>query len=247
VVWKEVAIALLVPPTSLLFLALFGLLIAGRYRRTGFLLAWLGVIGLLVLGIPVTSATLLKALEENLPLTPPADQPPQAIVILGGDVSRTGDESRPLLRLGPLSLERVLAGAQLARRTHLPILVTGGKLRPSDQPIAGLMADSLEHDFLVPAKWVEPASLDTWENAHFSAPILREQGIRSVYVVTDAWHMRRAIESFRGTGITVTAAPTYIDRIPASVTSDFVPNVGAWRTSYFALHEWIGWVWYLLR
>lgn len=245
-VWKEVAIAVLVPPTSLLFLALFGLLIGWRYRRTGLLLAWLGVFGLLLLGIPAVSATLLESLEHDLPLTPPAGQPPQAIVILGGDVLRSGRQS-PIQHLGPLSLERVLAGAQLARRTGLPILVTGGKLRPSDQPVAVLMADSLEHDLLVPAKWVERVSRDTWENAHLSASILRDQGIRSVYVVTEAWHMRRAIEAFRGTGIAVTAAPTYVDRIPTFAASDFMPSVGAWRASYFALHEWIGWAWYVLR
>ena len=127
------------------------------------------------------------------------------------------------------------------------ILVTGGKLQPSDPPIAALMADSLEHDFLVPVQWTERVSRDTWENAHLSAPILREHGIQSVYVVTDAWHMLRAIVAFRGTGITVTAAPTYFDRMPTMFFSDFIPSVLGWRAAYFAMHEWIGWVWYQLR
>jgi uncharacterized SAM-binding protein YcdF (DUF218 family) len=244
--FKELAIALLVPPTSLLFLALAGLLIGLRYRRIGHLLTWLGVIGLLFLAMPAVSSTLLVALEADLPLVAPPDQPPQAIVILGGDILRGGGRL-PILHLGPLSLERVLAGAVLQRRTGLPILVTGGKLHPSDPPIAALMADSLEHDFLVPVKWIEGASSDTWENAHLSAPILEAQGIRSVYVVTEAWHMRRAIVAFRGTGITVTAAPTHFDRMPMLNATDFVPGVGAWRASYFAMHEWIGWLWYSLR
>lgn len=244
--FKDAAIALLVPPTSLLFLALLGLLVAWRYRRTGLLLTWIGVLGLLVLSTPAVSGMLLAALEQDLPLSPPDGQPPQAIVILGGDILRGGSRT-PILRPGPLSLERVFAGAELARRTGLPILVTGGQLHRSDPPIGALMADSLDHDFQVPVKWVERASADTWQNAHLSAPILLADGIRSVYVVTEAWHMRRAIVAFRGTGITVTAAPTHFDRMPTPTVGDFVPSVAAWRASFFALHEWIGLVWYSLR
>jgi uncharacterized SAM-binding protein YcdF (DUF218 family) len=246
VLLKEFLIALLVPPISLLFLTLFGLVIGWRHRNAGQIMALCGTLGLALMAIPLVSGALLVGLEQDLPLTPPAEQPPQAIVILGGDIQRGGSRT-PILQLGPLSLERVLAGALLARRTGLPILVSGGKLRASDPPIAALMADSLEHDFLVPVKWVERESRDTWENAHLSAPMLEQQGIRSVYLVTEAWHMRRAIMAFRGTGITVTAAPTHFDRMPTLVATDFIPGVGAWRASYFAMHEWIGWLWYSLR
>ena len=59
----------------------------------------------------------------------------------------------------------------------MPILVTGGALHEAEPPIATVMADSLVHDFQVPVQWIETASRDTWENAHLSAAILREQGI----------------------------------------------------------------------
>jgi uncharacterized SAM-binding protein YcdF (DUF218 family) len=243
--FKALATALLVPPISLLFLAIAGLLIEWRHRRIGRVLVWIGLLGLFVLGLPLVGGTLLAALEDNLPVAAPPDQPPQAIVILGGDSQRSS-EGTPMAHLGPLSLERVRAGAELARQTALPILVTGGKPHESDPPIAAVMADSLIHDFQVPVKWIEGESRDTWENAHLSAPILREQGIRSVYVVTHAWHMRRALIAFADTGITVTAAPTRFDRSPTLVASDFLPDISGWRSSYFALHEWIGCAWYSL-
>ncbi len=244
--FKQVAVTLLVPPISLLYLALVGLLIGRRYQRPGRVLAWFGALGLLILAMPPVSGGLLVALEQGLPMTPPQGEPPQAIVILGGDVDRDGGpQSMP--RPGALSLERELAGALLARRTGLPILVTGGRLRASEPPVAVLMADSLEHDFLVPVRWVEQTSHDTWENAHFSAPVLREQGIDSVYLVTQAWHMRRAVVAFRRAGMKVTPAPTFLDRVPARFATDFVPRAGSWQASYFAFHEWIGWVWYVLR
>ena len=62
------------------------------------------------------------------------------------------------------------------------------------------MADSLRDDFQVPVSWVEDASDDTWENAAFSAEILKKRGIHSVYVVTQGWHMRRAMLAFRHAG-----------------------------------------------
>jgi uncharacterized SAM-binding protein YcdF (DUF218 family) len=244
--FKEVVVTLLVPPIPLVFIALAGLAIERWRPRIGRFLAWFGVIGLLVLAMPIVSSFLLTSLEQGLPLTPPRDQPPQAIVILGGDTDRGGSQM-PIVHLGSLSLERVRAGALLYRGTGLPILVTGGKLRPFEPPVAAMMADSLEHEFQVPVQWVERESRDTWENAHLSALILREQGIRSVYVVTQAWHMRRAIVAFADAGITVTAAPAQFDRIPTSLAANLLPEVRGWVESRYAMHEWIGWAWYSLR
>jgi uncharacterized SAM-binding protein YcdF (DUF218 family) len=243
---RVVATALLVPPISLLLVALLGSLIELRYRRIGRFLRWAGLLGLLVLALPGTSGSLMIALEQNLPLTPPPGLPPQAIVILGGDVVRN-DAPDVALHLGQVSLDRIRAGAALSRRTGLPILVSGGSLQEGEPPVAATMADSLMHDFQLPVRWSEEASLDTWENAHMSAAILREQGIRSIYVVTNAWHMRRAIMAFADTGITVTAAPTRMDQLLTPFAANFVPVSGGWQESYYALHEWIGCAYYALR
>lgn len=186
------------------------------------------------------------ALERDLPLTPRPDSPPQAIVILGGDVVRGGSRA-VVLDLGPISLERVAAGAALSRRTGLPILVSGGSLREGEASVAALMANSLEHVFQVSARWIEAGSQDTWENARMSAAILHERGIRSIYVVTQAWHMRRAIMAFADTGIIVTAAPPRLDRLSAPLAANFTPEAAGWQASYTALHEWIGCVYYALR
>ena len=102
------------------------------------------------------------------------------------------------------------------------------------------MSRTLREDFNTPVRWIEPRAADTWENAEFSAEILREQGIHSIYLVTHAWHMRRALIAFAHTGIVVTAAPVRLDTAPGGVASDFIPRTGAWLTSYYAMHEWIG-------
>ncbi len=245
--FKAIAIAALIPPTSLVLFALYGLLMRRRYAQFGRWLTWVSLLVLLALSLPVVSENMLVSLERGLPMTPPADAPPQAIVILGGDVNRTEVQNTVVFSAGELSLERVRAGAALARQTGLPILVTGGPIHPGDAAVAAMMAISLIRDFQVPVQWVEMVSPDTWQNARMSATLLRQHGISSIYVVTQAWHMRRALLAFADTGLKVTAAPTHLDHAPTPIVGDFLPNVGAWRTAYFALHEWIGYAWYVLR
>ena len=109
------------------------------------------------------------------------------------------------------------------------------------------MRESLMQDFQVPVRWTEDKSADTWENAQDSAAILRSAGIDSIYLVTHSWHERRALLAFAATGIAVTAAPTPLDRPVDLVSADFKPRVEAWEASYYALHEWIGYVWYALQ
>lgn len=243
---KSILLSLGMPPTGFVLLVIAGLLMSGTWRRTGRRLVWGGLIALLVFGTPICSYSLLLGLESDLPMTPPPDHPPQAIIILGAEVIRTHQE--PLgIRPGLLTLDRLRTGSTLQRRTGLPILVTGGPTQRNTAPVALVMEQSLKDDFQISPKWVEAKADDTWENARFSAAILRAEGITSVYVVTHPWHMRRALVAFQGTGLTVTAFPTSLDDPMRPEFGDFLPRAAGWQTGYFALHEWIGYAWYKYR
>jgi uncharacterized SAM-binding protein YcdF (DUF218 family) len=234
------------PPTGFVTLIIIGLLLRGRWYRFGRVLTWAAVAGLLLTSLPVVSNSVLFALETGLPTTPPAGHPPQAIIVLGGEVAIASHE--PLgTRPGLLTLDRLRTAVTLQRRTGLPILVTGGIVERQAAPVGETMAQSLRDDFQAPARWVEAKSFDTWENARFSADILRPEGITSVYVVTNAWHMRRAVLAFEGTGLTVTAAPTPPDEIAPFEAEAWLPHASSWQRTYNALHEWIGLVWYRFR
>lgn len=241
---SPVATVLLVPPVNLVVLALAGLLLARRWPAAGRRLAAAALLLLLLLALPAVSVPLLVALEGGL-ATPPASAVPRAIVVLGGDVRAAGtlpDDQD----IGALSLERVRVAAALAHTTRLPVLVTGGMVSATGDPVAVLMAASLTADFGIAAPWVERASRTTWENATYSAAILRGQGISTVLLVTHAWHMRRALIAFRAAGILAIPAPVKLDREPRFGPADFVPRVSSWQIAYFALHEWIGCAWYAM-
>lgn len=242
---KAILEALALPPTIFVVLITAGLLLRGRWQRPGRWLTWASLIALILFGMPAVSGSLLLALETGLPMTPPADHPPQAIVVLSAEYTRSNDDALGY-RPGLLSLDRLRTAAALHRRTGLPILVSGGVGQPGAPALAIVLAQSLKDDFQTPARWTEAKSNDTWQNAHFSAEILRANGISSIYLVTHSWHMRRALVAFRDTGLTVTAAPTALDEPLGPDLDDFLPRAAGWQTGYFAMHEWIGYAWYEL-
>jgi uncharacterized SAM-binding protein YcdF (DUF218 family) len=243
---KHILLTLALPPTLFVVLIVIGLLMRGAWRRTGRWLIWTSMILLILFGMPVISDSLLLALASGLPMTPPAEHPPQAIVVLGAEVIRAHNEKLGI-RPGLLTLDRLRAAAILYRRTGLPILVTGGTTQPNTAPVGLVMEESLTEDFQTPPRWVETNSVDTWENARFSADILHSEGITSVYVVTHSWHMRRALLAFQEFGITATAFPTSLEDPLGPDVSDFVPRASAWQSSYYAIHELIGYAEYKLR
>lgn len=242
----DLAKNLFLPPIGLLLVALLGLLLGlhGRWRRVGWGLSFASLLALLLLAMPATGALLVVALESGLPVTPTPSQPPKAIVILSAEaVTVDGTRFEP----GPLTWERLRAGARLARQEKLPVMVSGGPMPAHAPPLADLMARVLAEQLTVPVRWRETRARDTWENAKYSAEILRAAGIKSIYVVSHAWHLRRAIAAFARFGIAATAAPVRTTPWPRGTLEEFVPSLAGWTQSRIALHEWIGGAYYALR
>jgi uncharacterized SAM-binding protein YcdF (DUF218 family) len=122
----------------------------------------------------------------------------QAIVILGGGLY-IGQEYANQKRAGFASLARIHYGAYVAKATDLPIVLSGIE--------AEAMLSSLR-ELGLGALFVEDKSLDTHQNAQFSAQLLQSQGIKNIVLVTDAWHMSRSVLAFEHFGFRVLAAPT---------------------------------------
>ncbi|MBM3518377.1 MAG: hypothetical protein FJX56_11035 [Alphaproteobacteria bacterium] len=109
------------------------------------------------------------------------------------------------------------------------------------------MRRTLEDEFGVPVRWVEDKSRTTFDNAQPSYRLLAPEGIKTILLVTHAWHMPRAAEAFARVGFAVVAAPTAFTYVgPGIEAADFVPSANAFQNSYYAAQEWIGLYWYRL-
>ena len=69
-----------------------------------------------------------------------------------------------------------------------------------------MMSALRQNDFAVPVRWREDRSRNTFENAAFSAEILRRAGGPSARLVTNSLDMARALWSFRAVGYAVILA-----------------------------------------
>jgi uncharacterized SAM-binding protein YcdF (DUF218 family) len=112
---------------------------------------------------------------------------------------------------------------------------------------AALMKTALETDFNVPVVWSEEASRTTWENAVYTARVLQPAGVRSVVLVSQAWHLPRAIWAFERIGLQARPWPASRTVRQARQLDDFLPSIGGLRDTTYALHEIIGALYYRLR
>lgn len=240
---------LVLPPGILILLLIFAFLASrGILAR---LLIFLTTALLSLFSLPIVAAFLLSSLEPYPALITEAPVPDdaQAIIVLGSelytDALEYGGDT-----LGQRTLARVRYGAFLARETGLPLYVTGGAADDGHPAVGRLMADTLRREFGIKVAGIEDQSRTTRENAVLSVPMLRTDGIEHALVVTHAWHMPRAIETFERAGLRFTAAPTILARRLGAEDqhepSDWLFSVHALESSYFALHEYLGRAWYHL-
>lgn len=186
---------LLIVGLCLVFFALY-------YRRL--LVAKMLVISLILclylLCTPLMMQCLFAIIGRYPPLTVAQIQQQkqlQAIVILGGGFYQGKEFSQ--VQAGWSSLARVLYGAYVAKETQLAVAVSGIEGQGMRNTLLALG---------VQPQFVEDRSLDTYQNAQFSAQLLQKQGIYHIALVTDAWHMSRSVSAFEHFGFKVLAAPT---------------------------------------
>ena len=251
--WEIGTIAkhVLLPPLLWCWLLLFGIVALRSKPRAA---RWSVGLGLVLLYASATSwvaGGLMGVVTDIAPTVP--GRAPQAIVILGGGRALEFDSVGNVVRarLGPSTSERVIEGMRVARERNLPVLVTGGNPDGFDPPEALVMRDVMVREFGIAPRWVEAASRNTVENAQFSAPLLKRDGIDSVILVTHGYHMRRARYVFEQAGLHV--APAVLDprgAVPFSwgrLMRSLVPTAGAWGSTFLACNEIAGLAYARLR
>ena len=227
---------ILLPPLSLTILALAGVLAERRHPALGRTLALSSLALIYALSTPLVADALIQTVQEENS----TDRTGQAIVVLSAGSQPFTSEYRGTTA-DALTLERRRDAAKLERELKLPLLVSGGRLNDDEPPIAEIMNRILVNEYAMPQAWIERTSWNTATNASNSTPILKLHGIAKIYLVTHAWHMKRARMAFEHEGITVLAAGTgHIPPRERIEPADVLPSLRSFNKSYYAIHELIG-------
>jgi uncharacterized SAM-binding protein YcdF (DUF218 family) len=97
----------------------------------------------------------------------------------------------------------------------------------------------VQDDYGLALRWQEDRSRDTRENAEFIAQAMRPDAIRRVAVVTDSWHMPRALYYFRAAGFDVVPAPTGYPQVSRNPILEWLPSADGLMLSRQILREWL--------
>jgi uncharacterized SAM-binding protein YcdF (DUF218 family) len=244
---KKILASLLLPLPISLILLLTGLVTLSHQKIRRFSISCLtsGIALLVIFSIHPVANQLILSLESRY-------QPQQIlptnikyIVVLGGG---NGGNKRypPNTQLSSASLSRLVEGIRLYRQNPKTLLVlSGGRVfgAISDANIMNNTAIALgmNKKHMI----IEAGSRDTEEEAQHLKPRLKQQAF---ILVTSAYHMPRAMKTFKKYGMKPVAAPTqFLVSMNRTNPKFYLPTVENLIHSDIAIHEYLGILWLKLN
>ena len=248
-VFGKLVWALLQPGNLLLLCLLAGVFMLLRGRRRGELLVVLSAIGLLLLAVAPIGPAMMLVLEQRFPRPPKLPDRIDGILVLGGAV-----DPRISLSYGETvfngSIARVLAGVALAR--HHPdakLALVGGEGEFFPVGFAEARATQgfvLDEGIAATRIIIEERSRSTRENALFAKDLIQPAPGQNWILVTSAFHMPRAVASFRAVNWPVVPYPVDFKVDPRTGLRANFSLLDGLSTSTVAGKEWAGLVGYRL-
>lgn len=131
------------------------------------------------------------------------------IILLGGGAIRDVQDVDGVGTLCASPSSRLLTAVRLQKILDIPILLSGGQVY-SDSGAEALISERILKSLGVPDEKIllETKSVNTTQNAIFSAEILRQKKFTRPMLVTSAFHMRRAVLNFSRQNFEVIPYPT---------------------------------------
>ena len=175
---------------------------------------------------------------------------PQAIVVLGAGVTSCINYLGKLEAcVNGLSLLNVNTAAKVAlENPNLPLILSGGVTDGIDSEADGMSNYLKDNYSLANISILESQSLNTNENARYTALKLGELGIHNVILVTQASHMWRSLALFKKYDVFAIAYPAWdsysIDNL--IWWQKLLPNTAASEQTTKILHEIIGYFVYVI-
>ena len=230
----------LVLPPGIFIIILF---LASFYARKFKAIFFLFALSFYLLSNSYVADWLLKPLESPYNKALATQTKADAVIVLGGG-SVAGSANLPLAND---AYKRAIWGLMVASSQDLPLYFSGAGTYKAYTEADAFMdsMNEIKTNLLVRdiSLHVENKSLDTYQNAKFSKQMFLEQGIENptIFLVTSAYHMKRAIKLYNHFGFTVIPAATGFKISSRAKTSwAYLPNMRAFKRSYTALHEYAG-------
>lgn len=237
-------------PETLVILSMLIAIVALSTKRTKLATRalWIALVLLLIPSIPLVASNIMGRLEAYYPSRPVAEYPQaDVIVVLGGSTEALVS---PRQEPEEMSGSRILPAARLYRAGKAKYVMACGGIPYTDiHKKTRTLADDI-HDILVDegvpssAIILENDSRTTREDAFYASQIFAERNFKSALLVTSAFHLRRAAELFKRSGIEIIPVPVghYVTSNVAS-WDFFVPDVKSLWLSTVAWKEYVGnWV-----
>lgn len=159
---------------------------------------------------------------------------PKYVVVLGGGFDK-GD-----LATSAGATERIIKGLVLANTHHIPFVYSGCEAKYAKKTVTYIQQGFGTH---IPTLY-EGKSLDTYQNAKFTASLLPN---KTIYLVTSAYHLPRAYKLFRHFDFTIVPIKTDFKTKEEYRIWSIFPQMGSFRNSYLAIHEYVGLLSLILR
>jgi uncharacterized SAM-binding protein YcdF (DUF218 family) len=241
--------ALLQPGNLLLLCLLAGVFMLLRGRRRGEQLVVLSAIGFLLLAVAPIGSAMLLVLEQRFARPAAVPDRIDGILVLGGAVS-PGISRAYGETVFNSAVARVLAGARLARQhPEAKLALVGGEGEFFPVGYAEARATSgfvLEEGIPATRIILEERSRSTHENAVLAKELIRPGPGQIWVLVTSAYHMPRAVASFRAVDWPVIPFPVDFRVDPETGLRPNFNLTDGLGTTTIAGKEWAGLVGYRL-
>jgi len=195
-------------PVILVLIALAIALSRVGWRRTGLVLVAIALAVLIGIGCGPITGWLLNNLQAgygaNLQVQPARRT---AIVLLGNGTEQVGSPQAHAVEVGAFAYGRIVAALQLylaCKRSNPTcfILVSGGDAQHHGASEAAVYGARLKQLGVAPDDLVlEERSLNTFQNAQYTAALLKTRPAEQLLLVTSGVHVRRALLYFAHFGL----------------------------------------------
>jgi uncharacterized SAM-binding protein YcdF (DUF218 family) len=216
-----------------------------RWRKTAGVLLILGVTLFVGIGCGPVPGLLLQDLQASYSANGVIHEAHSTtIILLGNGTERFSGVDGVSIEPGPLAYGRITKALELYRackqkNSACTILVTGG------DPQHHGVTEAVVYGALLQRLGVESADLlletrsqNTWQNAQYSAGLLKSHPADQVLLVTSGTHLRRGVLYFARFGIH--GQPVRADWVGAE--SSVIPASYNFLVTDLAIHEYVG-VW----